>query len=139
MNVDQQHSDHDQLPAECAVSRPMPGLGPLESAIMRALWDTPAPLKVMEITERLDYPREPAYTTVMTVLTILCRKNLACRHRNGRAWLYRPTLSRDGYLAQRVRELVMHARDPEAMMRSALTGQRPRVDVVIEAAGRRFA
>ena len=138
MNDHQYHRDHDQLPAEYPVHRPLPGLGPLESAIMLALWDTPAPLNVAQISRRLDYPREPAYTTVMTVLTILCRKNLARRHRNGRAWFYEPTLSRDGYLAQRVRDLVTLARDPEAMVRSALAGQRCRADQVIQAADRRF-
>jgi BlaI family transcriptional regulator, penicillinase repressor len=120
MNSDQHHYDRDHLPAEHAVSRPLPGLGPLESAIMRALWDTSEPLKVSEVTERLAYPRDLAYTTVMTVLTILCRKGLARRDRNGRAWRYAPTLSRDDYLTQRVRDLVTLARDPEAVVRNAL-------------------
>jgi predicted transcriptional regulator len=117
---DQQHSDHEQLPTDDTVNRPLPGLGPLESAIMLTLWDTPQPLKVTEVTERLAYPRELAYTTVMTVLTILCRKHLACRHRTGRAWLYAPTLSHDDYLTQRVRDLITHAEDPEAVLRNAL-------------------
>ncbi|HCU91634.1 MAG TPA: hypothetical protein DHU96_02295 [Actinobacteria bacterium] len=121
MNDDQHHRDHGDLPSEHPVSRPMPGLGPLESAIMLTLWDTSEPLKVTEVTKRLAYPRDLAYTTVMTVLTILCRKDLARRHRNGRAWLYAPTLSRDDYLTQRVRDLVALARDPETVMRNALT------------------
>ncbi len=138
MNDDQDPRDHDGLPAEGTGHRALPGLGPLESAIMLALWDTPVPLNVTQISRRLDYPREPAYTTVMTVLTILCRKNLARRHRNGRAWFYEPTLSRDGYLAQRVRDLVILACDPEEMVRSALAGRRCRADGVTQAADRRF-
>jgi predicted transcriptional regulator len=114
--------DRRRLPPGHAVNRPLPGLGPLESAIMCALWDTPEPLKVTGVTERLAYPRDLAYTTVMTVLTILCRKDLARRRRNGRAWLYAPTLSRDDYLAQRVRDLVTFAHDPEAVVRHALAG-----------------
>ncbi len=120
MNNDQHHRDRGHLPSEDAVSRPLPGLGPLESAIMLTLWDAPGPLKVSEVTERLAYPRDLAYTTVMTVLTILCRKDLARRHRNGRAWRYAPTLSRDDYLTQRVRDLVTLAHDPEAVVRNAL-------------------
>ena len=120
MNDDQHDRDRCHLPSEHAVSRPLPGLGPLESAIMLALWDTPEPLKVIEVSERLAYPRDLAYTTVMTVLTILCRKDLVCRYRNGRAWRYASTLSRDDYLTQRVRDLVTLARDPEAVMRNAL-------------------
>ncbi len=115
-----------QRPAGHPVGRSLPGLGPLESAIMLALWETREALKVTEVAERLTYPREPAYTTVMTVLTILCRKNLARRHRSGRAWLYTPTLSRDDYLTQRVRDVVTHARDPEAVVRNALAGPKRR-------------
>ncbi len=122
MNDDQDHRDNGHLPSEPVVSRSLPGLGPLESAIMLTLWDTPEPLKVTEVTARLAYPRDLAYTTVMTVLTILCRKDLACRHRNGRAWHYAPTQSRDDYLTQRVRDLVTLARDPETVVRNALAG-----------------
>ncbi len=126
MNDDQDHRDNGHPPSEHVVSQPLPGLGPLESAIMLALWETREALKVTQVAERLTYPREPAYTTVMTVLTILCRKNLARRHRSGRAWLYTPTLSRDDYLTQRVRDVVTHARDPEAVVRTALAGPKRR-------------
>jgi predicted transcriptional regulator len=122
MNDDQHDRDPGHLPADHAGHRPLPGLGPLESAIMRALWDTSQPLKVIEVSERLSYPRDPAYTTVMTVLTILCRKDLARRRRYGRAWRYAPALSCDDYLTQRVRDLVTLARDPEAVVRNALSG-----------------
>jgi predicted transcriptional regulator len=118
---DDQHLDHTHLPSERPGAPSLPGLGPLESAIMLTLWDTPEPLKAADVTRRLAYPRDLAYTTVMTVLTILCRKDLARRHRSGRAWLYSPTLSRDDYLTQRVRDLVTLARDPEMVMRNALT------------------
>ncbi len=122
MNDDQHHSDQAQLLPGQPEGRPLPGLGPLESAIMLTLWDTPEPLKVTEVTARLEYKRDLAYTTVMTVLTILCRKDLARRHLNGRAWRYAPALSRDDYLTQRVRDLVTLARDPEAVVRRALAG-----------------
>ncbi len=122
MRTDQHDRTSAPPPTGQTASRPLPGLGPLESAIMLTLWDTAEPLKVNDVTERLAYPRDLAYTTVMTVLTILCRKDLAHRHRDGRAWLYEPTLSRDDYLTQRVRDLVTHARDPEAVVRNALAG-----------------
>jgi predicted transcriptional regulator len=125
MNDDQHHHNRGQPPAGYPVNRPLPGLGPLESAIMLALWDTPEPLKVREVTGRLAYSREVAYTTVMTVLTILCRKDLARRHRNGQAWLYAPALSHDDYLTDRVRDLITLARDPEAVVRNALAEPQP--------------
>ena len=120
MNDDQHHHKPGHLPVGHLVSRPLPGLGPLESAIMLTLWDTPEPLKVRDVTGRLAYSRDVAYTTVMTVLTILCRKDLARRHRHGQAWLYAPTLSHDDYLTERVRDLITLARDPEAVVRNAL-------------------
>ena len=120
MNDDQHHSEHSQLRTEPAASPALPGLGPLESAIMLTLWDATEPLKVTEVTRRLAYPRDLAYTTVMTVLTILCRKHLARRYRSGRAWMYTSTLSHDDYLTERVRDLITHARDPEAVVRNAM-------------------
>jgi predicted transcriptional regulator len=123
MNDDQDRPNRGHLSPENPANRPLPGLGPLESAIMLTLWDTPKPLKVREVTGRLAYSRDVAYTTVMTVLTILCRKDLAHRQRHGQAWLYAPTLSHDDYLTQRVRDLITLARDPEAVVRNALAGQ----------------
>jgi predicted transcriptional regulator len=125
MNGEQHHRDHGDLITDHRASRPLPGLGPLESAIMLTLWDTREPLKVSEVTGRLTYPRDLAYTTVMTVLTILCRKDLARRHRTGQAWLYTPALSRDDYLTQRVRDLITLAGDPEKVVRNALAGPQP--------------
>lgn len=106
------------------MSRPtaaaVPGLGPLESAIMLAVWDAPSPLKVAQVRLLLDYDGQPAYTTVMTVLEILYRKALLRRQRDGRAWRYSPALSRDDYIAGQVRELVGWAHNPAAVMRTVL-------------------
>lgn len=120
MNDDLHHHNGSKLPPGHPLGPPMPGMGPLESAIMLALWDTAEPLKVSEVAGRLAYSRDLAYTTVMTVLTILCRKDLARRDRHGQAWRYAPAISRDDYLTQRVRDLITLARDPEAVVRNAL-------------------
>lgn len=59
----------------------VPGLGPLESAIMTAVWDAAQPLIVGAARERLDYRASsggvPAYTTVMTVMNI-CGARRCC-------------------------------------------------------------
>ena len=77
----------------------VPGLGPLESAIMTVLWDAREPLTVRGVRDRLDYRVEdgedPAYTRVMTVTTILWRKGLLSRDKlpgeaDQRAWWYQP-------------------------------------------------
>ena len=102
---------------ESPQARRPPGM--LEDELLAVLWATGRSMTPADVQIHLGH--RLAYTTVMTVLTILCRKDLARRHRNGRAWLYAPTLSRDDYLTQRVRDLVALARDPETVMRNALT------------------
>jgi predicted transcriptional regulator len=53
----------------------VPGLGPLEPAIMTVIWDAGQSLNVRVVRERLDYQaadgEDPAYTTVMSVMVIL--------------------------------------------------------------------
>lgn len=120
MNDDQCSRLHSHKLPPRAVSHPVPGLGPLESAIMLALWDAAEPLKVAEVAQCMDYQRDLAYTTVMTVLTILCSKGLAWRSRDRYAWRYAPALSRDGYLTEQVQALIVFARDPESVVRDAL-------------------
>ena len=53
---------------------PLPRLGALEAQVMDVLWDH-GPATVREVIDRL--PREPAYTTIATVLANLGRKGLA--------------------------------------------------------------
>ncbi|MFS8478662.1 MAG: BlaI/MecI/CopY family transcriptional regulator [Micromonosporaceae bacterium] len=74
-------------------------LGDLERAVMDALWDREAPATVREVAEQL-VDRKLAYTTVMTVLDRLTGKGFVTRERVGRAWSYRPTASREAYIAQ---------------------------------------
>ena len=72
----------------------MPRLGKLEAAVMDVLWSAGTPLTVREVLERMPPQRNLAYTTVMTVLDRLSRKQLVSRTREGRAYLYSPVHSR---------------------------------------------
>lgn len=69
-------------------------LGDLERDVMNQLWDASGPLSVREVLESID-SQDLAYTTVMTVLDRLRRKDLLRRTRQGRAFLYSPTHGRD--------------------------------------------
>lgn len=84
----------------------MTSLGSLEQAIMTVLWEeAPAGgrgLTVREVLDRLT-DRDPAYTTVMTVLTRLAAKGLTERTRDGRAWRYTPVRTRESLTAQAMR------------------------------------
>jgi len=66
-------------------------LGPLEERLLDALWER-ASATVRELVEG-DCP-DLAYTTVMTTLDRLFKKNLLCRDAEGRAFRYTPRLSR---------------------------------------------
>jgi predicted transcriptional regulator len=111
----------------------VPGLGPLESAIMTAVWAARRPLTVSDARERLDYRAsgggEPAYTTVMTVMTILWRKGLLSRAKDlldghPRAWWYEARVTREDHLAAVVRHTLACASDPTAVLDRAVTPAR---------------
>jgi predicted transcriptional regulator len=75
------------------------GLGDLERAVMDHLWATHEPQTVRQVHEALCAHRELAYTTVMTVLQRLARKNLVEQIRDERAHRYAPTYGRDELVA----------------------------------------
>jgi predicted transcriptional regulator len=58
---------------------------------------------VREVHDRLSGEREIAYTTVMTVLDRLAKKDLVTRERDGRAWRYFPADTREALTAQTMR------------------------------------
>ena len=67
-------------------------LGRLEALVMDCLWQKEQPLSVRDVSECLNGPW--AYTTLMTTLDRLFKKNLARREPRGRAYVYRARLSR---------------------------------------------
>jgi predicted transcriptional regulator len=75
------------------------GFGELEAAIMNQVWSAGQPVLVREIHDRLRPERELAYSTVLTVVEILYRKGYLARERDGRAYRYRATASREEYTA----------------------------------------
>lgn len=77
----------------------MRGLGPLEAVVMQQLWSDGGTQSVRSVHERIAADREIAYTTVMTVMDNLYRKGLLNRERQGRAYLYSTTRSREEYTA----------------------------------------
>lgn len=93
---------------------PRPMLGELERAVMECLWalDAAAALSdahggvpgflVRDVRSCL-VDRNLAYTTVMTVLDRLARKGVVHRERDGRAWRYVPSASRQEIAARGIR------------------------------------
>ena len=67
-------------------------LGPLEVTVMEILWEG-GESNVREVVHRLGRPL--AYTTVMTTLDRLFKKNLLSREAEGRAFRYTPRFTRE--------------------------------------------
>lgn len=78
-------------------------LTPLELQIMQVLW-TAGPSKVSEVQARLQ--PELAYTTVQTMLNILLRKGQVKRTQEGKAYRYRPVVSRQRATGGAVEDLI---------------------------------
>ncbi|WP_138759084.1 BlaI/MecI/CopY family transcriptional regulator [Modestobacter altitudinis] len=94
----------------------MPRLGKLEAAVMDVLWSTDASLTVREVLEKMPPQRNLAYTTVMTVLGNLLRKGMVEREPVGRAFSYRPTVTRQGAAAASLREILDASDDPRSVL-----------------------
>jgi predicted transcriptional regulator len=102
--------------------RVMPGggvraFGELEAAIMDQVWAAGRPVLVREIHDGLRPGREPAYNTVLTVVEILYRKGWLARDKDGRAYRYRPTASREDYTAGLMGEVFDTSTDRLATLR----------------------
>jgi BlaI family transcriptional regulator, penicillinase repressor len=78
-------------------------LTPLELEIMQVLWQA-GPCTVAEVQPKLK--AELAYTTVQTMLNVLLRKNKVKRVQEGRAYRYRPAVSRERATGSALSDLV---------------------------------
>jgi len=93
------------------------GFGELEAAIMDRVWLAGRPVLVREIHDRLRPEREPAYNTVLTVVEILYRKGWLAREKDGRAYRYHATASREDYTAGLMGEVFAASTDRLATLR----------------------
>ena len=85
-------------------------LGDLEAEIMDAVWQRPNGVwvTVREIWDELHPKRMIMYTTVMNTMTRLARKRLLVAERRGKAFAYRPALSREAFVDHFVSEAIEH-------------------------------
>lgn len=65
-----------------------------EQALLEVLWES-GEASVREVTDHLSQHKSVAYTTVLTMLGILHKKNLVTYRQEGRAFIYRPTVTKD--------------------------------------------
>ncbi len=74
-------------------------IGGLEDAIMDVLWTEDAWLTPRDVLATSPSTRGLAYSTITTVLVRLFKKGRLKRRREGRAFVYRPTMSRAEWAA----------------------------------------
>ncbi|WP_147915734.1 BlaI/MecI/CopY family transcriptional regulator [Ruania zhangjianzhongii] len=89
-------------------------MGELESAVMAQLWDAGRPQTVREVHETLTATRPLAYTTVMTVLDRLAKKDMVSQRRDGRAFQYSPRSTREQLTAELMLDALQDTTDPAA-------------------------
>lgn len=68
--------------------------------MLSVLWSSSAPLSVRDVLGRIQRRPPLAYTTVLTVLDRLHDKELVVREKEGKAFLYRPSVSREVWLGE---------------------------------------
>jgi predicted transcriptional regulator len=84
-------------------------LGPLEMRLLAFLWESGRSMTVRELVDHSC--RDLAYTTVMTTLDRLFKKNLLSREADGRAFRYAPRYSREELHRQALSETLRQALD----------------------------
>jgi predicted transcriptional regulator len=79
------------------------GFGDLEAVIMDRVWEHAEPVTVREVFDELSKKRQIAYTTVLSTMDNLHRKSWLQRERSGKAYLYRPSMTREERSARLMR------------------------------------
>jgi predicted transcriptional regulator len=78
---------------------------------MDVVWGSAGPVTPGQVHEQLSQTRKLAYTTVMTILVRLYKKGLLEREPAGRAFAYRPRVSREQWAAARMNDALTSAGD----------------------------
>lgn len=79
----------------------------LEAEIMEVVWDAGwNEFAVTDVHAELERHREIAYTTVMTTIARLHDKELLTRRKDGRRYLYQPSMSRQEFIEAMTREVL---------------------------------
>ena len=94
----------------------MRGFGELEAVIMDRVWEHAEPVTVRELHGELSAGRVIAYTTVMSTMDNLHRKGWLNRVKEGKAYRYSPSASREEYSARLMREALADGGDTEVVL-----------------------
>jgi BlaI family transcriptional regulator, penicillinase repressor len=92
-----------------------------ELQIMKVVWNLGA-ATVKDVCSSISQQKATAYTTVLTLMGILEEKGVLVHQRNGRAYTYRPLLSREQATRNQIKDLVVRFFDgkPEKLIQTVL-------------------
>jgi len=76
-----------------------------ELKIMKIIWER-GPSTVKDVWEAMSKETPIAYSTVMTIMAILDRKEVLTHGKSSRAFVYRPLISRNRITRNHVRDLI---------------------------------
>jgi predicted transcriptional regulator len=80
--------------------------------VLDALWSSRSPLSVREVLAHIKRRPALAYTTVLTVLDRLHEKEVVDREKQGKAFVYRPRVSREAWLGEQAAQVLTAAKAP---------------------------
>jgi predicted transcriptional regulator len=115
------------------------GFGDLEAVIMQLVWDHHDPVTVRDLFDELRQERAIAYTTVMSTMDNLHRKGWLDRVKDGKAYRYTPTASREEYSAGLMREALAGGGNTEAVLSHFVAQMDGEESEVLRAVVRRLA
>ena len=117
----------------------MRGFGELEAVVIDRLWNREGTTTVREVFEELSLERDIAYTTVMSTMDNLHRKGWLARQRQGKAFAYWPTLTREEYSARLMRDALSAGRNPDLVLTHFLQQMTDEESATLRMALRRLA
>ena len=92
------------------------GFGDLEASVMDRVWSREDGVTVREVFDELLGVRQIAYTTVLSTMDNLHRKGWVRRDREGKAYRYWPTMTREERSANLMRAAFDSGGDTEAVL-----------------------
>jgi len=92
------------------------GFGDLEATVMDRVWAREDGVTVREVFDELTGVRQIAYTTVLSTIDNLHRKGWVRRDREGKAYRYWPTMTREERSANLMRAAFSAGGDSEAVL-----------------------
>jgi predicted transcriptional regulator len=92
------------------------GFGDLEATVMDRVWGREEGVTVREVFEELTDARQIAYTTVLSTLDNLHRKGWVRRVREGKAFRYWATMTREERSANLMRAALESGGKPETVL-----------------------